>query len=105
MRSFRFRLRLEGFEDRLTPALGSGAWATAAFQTMAGAEFFRRTADDPEWMFNPNLQSFVQNKLLSIVQDAQSATAVFAAAPGDPMATGLEAVAQANRAMAVQIGS
>jgi len=104
MHSFRFRPRLEGFEDRLTPAVGSGDWMSAAFHTVAGAEFFRRTADDPDWMFNPNLQSFVQTKLLSIVEDAQSATAVFAAAPSDPMSAGLEAVAQANRAMAVQIG-
>jgi hypothetical protein len=104
MRSFRFRPRLDRFEERLTPAAGMSDVLAAAAQTMAGANFFRAVATDPDWMFNPANQSFVQAKLQSIVDASQAATTTFSGVAGGWSAGGMAAVAQANQAMAEQIG-
>ena len=78
----------------------------AAAQTMAGATFFEHVLNgDPEWMFNPAPQLFVQQKLQAIFVDSQSAAATFAAADGRQSALGgLQATAAANQAMAAQLG-
>src|SRR6476646_10521945 len=100
MRSLRFRPRLEGFEDRLTPAVAAGDMMAAAAQTMAGAAFFQAIADDPDWIFNSQFQSFLQNKLQAIVQGSESAMATFAAA-----GNGQWAMASATEAVAIQVGN
>lgn len=69
MRSHRFRPRLEAFEDRFTPAVD----LSAAHQAMAGAAFFRAVSADPEWMFNPALESFVQKVLREVYNSSQAA--------------------------------
>jgi hypothetical protein len=105
MHSFRFRRRLERFEDRLTPAVAADITGAAA-QTMAGAAFFEHVINgDPEWMFNPSLQSFVQQKLQEVFQQSQAAAATFESLGGSQMPFGgMEGVALANVALAQQLG-
>ena len=92
------RLSLEGFEDRLTPATAAD-WMAAAHQTYAGMAFFNAIKDDPDWIFNPAAQSFLQEKLTGIYQGAQSAMAVSGG-------TGpLEAGAQGLMTLSADIGS
>ena len=94
MRPTRFHLRLEAFEERFTPA----ADLTAANQAMAGAAFFRAVSADPEWMFNPALEGFVQRILREVYNTSQSAASAFTGVGG------IEAIAQANMAMARHFG-
>jgi hypothetical protein len=100
MHSFRFRPRLEPFEDRLTPAV-AGDMTAAAAQTAAGAAFFQHVLNgDPEWMFNPALQSFVQGKLQEVFQQSQAAATTFESLGAEGMAS----AAMANVAVAQQLG-
>jgi FKBP-type peptidyl-prolyl cis-trans isomerase FkpA len=104
MQSPRVRLRVEGMEDRLTPATAFDLYSAAA-QTAAGAAFFRAVSTDPEWMFVAANQSFVQAKLRSIFNGAQSAlTSVGTGGFGGPMG-GLTVQAMANQRIALQLGN
>jgi len=69
------RLSLERFEDRLTPATAADLMA-AASQTYAGMAFFQAIKDDPDWIFNPVAQDFLEERLTGIFQGAQSAMAI-----------------------------
>ncbi|HEX3152163.1 MAG TPA: FKBP-type peptidyl-prolyl cis-trans isomerase [Gemmataceae bacterium] len=73
MRSHQAKLRVDGLEQRLTPA-SAGAFLSAAGQVAAGAEFFRAIATDPDWIFNPKARSFLTSKLTTIFQGSQGAT-------------------------------
>src|SRR4051812_5285486 len=99
MRSFRFRPSLETFEERLTPAVSGADWFGATARTMAGASFFRQISTDPDWMFNPAFQGFLQEKLSQVFAGSQSAAATFAAA--GPAGAGMAAMAQATQSIAV----
>src|SRR5262245_53508282 len=93
----RARLSLNGLEERLTPATAVD-WMVAAGQTYAGMSFFQAIARDPEWIFNPAAQDFLEERLTSIFQGAQSAASVMGYS--GPMA----AQAQALAGLAVHVG-
>jgi FKBP-type peptidyl-prolyl cis-trans isomerase FkpA len=94
MRPNRFRPRLESFEDRFTPA----ADLSAAHQAMAGAAFLRAVSADPGWMFNPALEGLVQRVLREVYNSSQAAASAWGGGGG------IEAIAEANMAMAQQYG-
>jgi hypothetical protein len=106
MSSSRTRLRVDGLEDRLTPATVADLLSAAA-HTTAGGYFFRQVATDPDWMFNPAAQSFLQAQLKGIFQNSQTAM-TNAQAPPHGMApralAGLTAQAAANQRMALLVG-
>ena len=95
MRPNRFRLRLESFEERFTPAVD----LSAAHQAMAGAAFFRAVSADPGWMFNPALEGFTQRILREVYNSSQAAANAFGGAGG------IGAIAQANMSMAAGYGN
>jgi FKBP-type peptidyl-prolyl isomerase-like protein len=105
--SSRTRLRVDGLEDRSTPATVAGLLSAAA-HTAAGSYFFRQVATDPDWMFNPASQSFLQAQLTAIFQSSQTAMTA-AQAPPRGMApralAGLTAQAAANQRMALLVGN
>lgn len=104
MRPQPLRLRLEGFEDRLTPAVAS----PTAMKAMASAAFVRASlSGDPTWMTNPQLQSFVQSKLREAYNASLAASTAFRGVPAgsaQPTVAGFPAVARANMAVVRQIG-
>ena len=104
MRSNRVRLRLESFEDRFTPAVN----LSAAQQAMAGAAFFRAVSADPEWMFNPANQTFVQRVLQEVYNSSQAVAVSAGGTVSAPAASvfggsgALYTVATSNMAIARQ---
>lgn len=67
MRSTQIKLRIDGLEQRLTPASGANFLSTVQ-QSAAGAAFFQSIAADPDWIFSPASRPFLVNKLTSIFQ-------------------------------------
>jgi hypothetical protein len=108
MRSFRTRLRVDGLEDRLTPASAAVSVATAQAQVAEGAGFFRSIAADPGWIFNSSFKTFLEGQLQTIVAAAQDAIAAAESAGSAvpaPVLHALTVQAQANEQTAVKVGS
>jgi hypothetical protein len=75
--------------------------SSAAVHTMAGAAFFQAIATDPDWIFNPDLHSFVQDKLESIFHSSEWAAGIFGSDGGW---SGMTGMAEANQAVAAKVG-